>query len=128
MSRNSGRQANNIDRHGPGTQSGGQPGQPGRQNHHNCYEDELCEVKWRGLGCRELYKIPKVEDRNAFLKAKGLCIRCGSSFRSRALSGGGLNRHRCEWRGWKEKAKCVEVNCYWGAAMCQAHKPNNLSP
>ena len=125
--KNPGGRTNNINRGNQNPRQSGTQGQS-NQTRHNCYEDQFCEVKWHGLGCQELYKIPKVDDRNAFLKAKGQCIRCGSSYRSRTQPGGGQNKHRCEWRGWKEKARCVENNCSWGAAMCQTHKPDNLSP
>ena len=103
------------------------PGTKQQNSGHNCYKDELCKIKWHLLGCKELYKITKISDRNEFLKSKARCIRCGNMFRTRSVPGTELTRHRCDWRGYKEKVKCTEPGCYWGAAMCQNQKPDNLS-
>ena len=106
-----GRSSNVGGRDREATQPAG--GQNTRQHNqgHNCYEDDVCEVKWHGLGCRDLYKIHKVEDRSQFLKSRGRCMRCGNFYKSRPQPGMEPARNRYEWKGYKEKAKCTDNNC-----------------
>ena len=91
---------------------------------HSCYEDDACEVKWFGLGCKKLVEISNVEERRNILQGKFMCKKCGFWWKNRNEPS---KPHECRWDGYKAKAKCTQDGCPWGAVVCQDHKPGNLS-
>ena len=95
-----------------------------RQDKHSCYEDDACEVKWFGLGCKKLVEVAKVEERRDILQGRLMCKKCGFWWKNRNEPN---KPHECRWEGFKAKAKCTHDGCPWGAVVCQDHKPGNLS-
>ena len=98
-------------------------------NSRKCYfcHGSDCKVPWSGLGCLEMYQLQTIEERLNWLKAHGLCFRCGNRFIFDKSRQGQNSRHTCQWFAKdKLQIKCTEDNCWTGAASCQKHK-NNLS-
>ena len=96
---------------------------------HDCSKSKNCNEDWGGLGCCKLYFLPTVEERREFLKARKLCFCCGFSIRDGHSFSRGPNarQRRCssDLLDKSSSARCKEARCFYGAAVCNNHPPNN---
>ena len=91
---------------------------------HNCKKNANCKENWDFLGCVNLYKLSKVDERIEFLKKRRSCFLCGlAPYYSKK------NKHVCSWKNGKLNARCTNVDaqgerCNRAAALCNKHKDN----
>ena len=98
---------------------------------HNCHKSSECNTDWDMLGCVELYKLKKVEDRIKMLKESKSCIFCGAPYSQPKDNDNRNNKHFCRWNRGKYAAMCngmhqTNKECRSGAAVCLKH-PDNAS-
>ena len=94
-------------------------------NGHDCIKSSQCKDRWDFLGCVQLYKLIQVSEREAFLRERRACFKCGKSPFSVKVG----KMHLCSWKNGKMSARCLGKHssggrCYKAAAMCADHKDN----
>ena len=94
-------------------------------NGHDCAKSSNCRERWDYLGCINLYKVTQISDREAFLRERRACFKCGKS----PFSVKGGRRHICSWKNGKMAARCSGKHssggrCYKAAALCTDHEDN----
>ena len=84
---------------------------------HDCSTSPQCKENWDFLGCIQLYRLQKVDDRKSFLRERKACWNCGYKWSP---------KHRCQWKNGKIKARCTYQSngnrCFRSAACCEEHK------